>query len=312
MSRDFSRYDFTKFDQTQKYNLYTDADTIAYSCAAACSKDVCMVTHKASGRRKEFENFETFYNFLLNDPKGVKFKVEDFNVPLIGFALFNVRSKIDAIENHSWVNSNKIYIQGKDNFRYQVYPEYKSNRGKKPALHQFCFNYMLNKYKGRIEVVHGYESEDFVIADAALDPLGVRVYIDKDLEGHHGLFLNYNNLDLGVFYIDPIQAFYNLSTQLLIGDSTDFIHGIDFVSTELREAFNVKVKSIGKKTAEKLLEDVKHSKIEMKKRVIEVYKLTYGDTWKDALTLTGKLVYITKERGKVFDLDLFMKGVVND
>ena len=168
---------------------------------------------------------------------------------------------------------------------------------------------MVNKYKGRIEVVHGYESEDFVIADAALDPLGIRSYIDKDLENHHGLFLNYNNLDLGVFYIDPLQAFYNLCIQLLVGDSTDAIRGIDFVSTELRDAFNLKVKSVGKKTAEKLLEDVKHSKIEMKKRVIEVYKLTYGDNWKDALTLTGKLIYITKERGKVFDLDLFRKGV---
>ena len=39
MSRDFSKYDFTKFDSTQKYNLYIDSDTIAYSCAAACSKD---------------------------------------------------------------------------------------------------------------------------------------------------------------------------------------------------------------------------------------------------------------------------------
>ena len=312
MSRDFSRYDFTKFDPQQKYNLYIDCDTIAFACAAACSKDPCVVTHKASGRKKEFENFNSFDDFLLNDPKGKNFEVNDFVVPTIGFALSNVKSKVDSIVGFDWVNDYRLYIQGKDNFRYDVYPEYKSNRGAKPALHKHCFNYMLNKYKGKIEVVHGYESEDFVIADAALDPLGVRAYIDKDLEGHHGLFLNYNNLDLGVFYIDPIQAFYNLSTQLLIGDSTDFIRGIDFVSTELREAFNVKVKSIGKKTAEKLLEDVKHSKIEMKKRVIEVYKLTYGDTWKDALTLTGKLVYITKERGKVFDLDLFMKGVNND
>ena len=35
MARDFSRYDFTKFDPLLKYNLYTDADTIAYACAAA-------------------------------------------------------------------------------------------------------------------------------------------------------------------------------------------------------------------------------------------------------------------------------------
>ena len=309
MARDFSRYDFTVFDPTQTYKAYVDSDTIAYASAAACSKDPCLVTHKASGRRKEFENFDAFEHFLLNDEKGKKFKVDDFNVPLIGFALSNVKNKVDSIITLPYISDYKLYIQGSGNFRYDVYPSYKSNRGDKPALHKYCFNYMLKKYSGNIEVVHGYESEDFVIADAALDPLGVRAYLDKDLEGHHGLFLNYNNLDLGVFYIDPIQAFYNLSMQLLIGDSTDFIRGIDFVSTELREAFNVKVKSIGKKTAEKLLEDVKHSKIEMKKRVIEVYKLTYGDTWKDALTLTGKLAYITKERGKVFDLNLFMKGI---
>ena len=59
MSRDFSRYDFTKFDPTQKYNLYIDCDTIAYACAAACSKDPCVVTHKASGRKKEFENLRS-------------------------------------------------------------------------------------------------------------------------------------------------------------------------------------------------------------------------------------------------------------
>ena len=309
MARDFSRYDFTKFDPLLKYNLYTDADTIAYACAAACSKEVCLVTHKQSGRKKEFENFDTFHDFLLEDPKGRKFNINDFNVPLVGFALSNIRKKVESIENHAWVNSNKLYIQGKGNFRYEVYPQYKSNRTKKPALHKYCFDYMVKKYSGRIEVVEGFESEDFVIADAYSDTKSIRAYIDKDLEGHHGLFLNYNNLDLGVFYIDPIQAFYNLSVQLLIGDSTDAIRGIDFVSTELREAFNVRVKSIGKKTAEKLLDDVKHSKIEMKKRVIDVYRLTYGDTWRDALTLTGKLVYITKERGRVFDINKFTKGV---
>lgn len=309
MSRDFSHYDFTKFDPTQKYNLYTDSDTIAYACAAACSKEPCLVTHKASGRKKEFENFEVFHDFLMNDEKGSMFTVNDFTVPLIGFALSNVRSKVDAIENFPWVGSNKLYIQGKNNFRYDVYPDYKSNRGKKPALHQYCFNYMLNKYKGRIEVVDGYESEDFVVADAKQDHLGIICAIDKDLENHHGLFLNYNNLDLGVFYINPLQAFYNLSVQLLIGDSTDGIKGINFVSDGLKEKYNLKVKSVGKKTAEKLLVDVKHSKVEMKKRVLDVYKLSYGDSWKEALILTGKLIYITKERGKVFDLNIFCNGV---
>lgn len=312
MARDFSRYDFTVFDPTQTYKAYVDSDTIAYASAAACSKDPCLVTHKASGRRKEFENFDAFEHFLLNDEKGKKFKVDDFNVPLIGFALSNVKNKVDSIITLPYISDYKLYIQGSGNFRYDVYPSYKSNRGSKPALHKYCFNYMLKKYSGNIEVVHGYESEDFVIADARQDPLSIRAYIDKDLETQQGLFLNYNNLDLGVFYISPLEAFYNLCKQLITGDSTDAIRGVDLVTDELREKYNIKVKSIGAKTAEKLLEDVKHSKIEMKKRVIDIYQLAYGYNWKEHLDLTGKLIFITKERGKVFDLDLFMRGVEND
>lgn len=307
--RDYSKYDFTKFDYSKKWNLYIDADTIAYSCAAACSRDVCIVTHKPSGRKKEFENFDAFDDFLKNDEKGKNFNINEFIIPPIYFALSNVRNKVASIVDFDWVGDYKLYIQGSGNFRYDVYPEYKSNRGKKPALHKHCYDYMLRKYKGNIEVVTGYESEDFVIADANLDNLSVRAYIDKDLENHHGFFLNYNNLDLGVFYITPLQAFYNLCVQLIIGDSTDAIRGIDFISPELKEKFNIKVKSIGKKTAEKLLEDVSHSKLELKKRIVEIYKINYGDSWRDALTLTGKLVFITKERGVVFDVDLFTKGI---
>ena len=110
MSRDFSKYDFTKFDPTQKYNLYIDSDTIAYSCAAACSKEPCLVTHKASGRKKTFDNFDAFDDFLLNDEKGKNFKLDDFIVPVIGFALSNVKSKVEVISDigsKNWVNLKK-------------------------------------------------------------------------------------------------------------------------------------------------------------------------------------------------------------
>ena len=76
MSRDFSKYDFTKFDPTLKYNLYIDSDTIAYACAAACSKDPCVVTHRASGRKKEFDNFDEYRNKISLMLKGLS-KLED-------------------------------------------------------------------------------------------------------------------------------------------------------------------------------------------------------------------------------------------
>ena len=72
-----------------------------------------VVTHKASGRKKEFENFEAFDDFLLNDIKGKNFEVNDFVVPIIGFALSNVKSKVDSIVGFDWVNDYKLYIQGK-------------------------------------------------------------------------------------------------------------------------------------------------------------------------------------------------------
>lgn len=49
-------------------------------------------------------------DFLLNDEKGKNFKLDDFVVPVIGFALSNVKGKVEIIINHSWVNDYKLYI----------------------------------------------------------------------------------------------------------------------------------------------------------------------------------------------------------
>ena len=94
-----------------------------------------------------------------------------------------------------------------------------------------------------------------------------------------------------------------------MGDMTDNILGIKAITPALKEKYNVKTKSVGKATAVKLLEDVKQDKILMKERVVDVYKLSYGDAWKDKLDFTGKLVMITKSEGNIFDVGKFMKGV---
>lgn len=307
---DINDYDFGVFDPSKKYHLHCDFDTIIFSCAAAVSKEPCVVKHNRSGRKKTFDNFDAFIDFLENDEKGKNFTVKDFDVPVIGFALSNTNNKLRELINHNWISDFTLYVGGKGNFRKDIYPDYKANRGKSPAMRKFVYDYVLWKYTDNVVVSSGKEAEDDCIANALKQPTqSIIGFCDKDLTTQSGLFINYLKLDKGVFFISKEQAFYNLCVQILMGDMTDNILGIKAITPALKEKYNVKTKSVGKATAMKLLEDVKQDKILMKERVVDVYKLSYGDAWKDKLDFTGKLVMITKSEGNIFDVGKFMKGV---
>lgn len=310
--KDYSHYDFSAFDPSIPRTLYVDADTIIYANAAACSRDECKVTHKESGREKVFANFEVFIDFLENDERGKRFTIDDFDVPVLGFAFSNIRKKFEALQALPWVKEMKIYVGGLGNFRKDLYPDYKGNRAPKPKLHKYCHAYVTGKYAAMVEICDGLEAEDHCLADALADPNGVIGYVDKDLEGQAGYFFNYNKMELGVFYINKTQAFYNLCVQLMIGDrSTDNIKGIDFVSASLKEKYKITTKSIGAGTAAKILADVEHDIQLMKERIVEVYKMSYLGEWKKFLDFTGKLIYITPKRWQIFEVDKFLDGVAH-
>lgn len=311
--KDFTKYDFTKFNPDQKRNLYIDADTIIYANAAVCEKDECTVTHKASQREKTFANFPAFIDFLTNDERGKRFSIHEFDVPVIGHAIGNVNGKFERLLDQPWIKDFKVYVGGVGNFRKDMYADYKGNRAPKPLLHKYCYDHVLRKFKSKVTVCNGVEAEDHCLADALADPLGVVGYVDKDLEGQAGFFFNYNHMEMGVFFINKEQAFYNLCTQLLIGDrSTDNIKGIDFVSPALKAKYKISTKSIGAGTAAKLLAGTEHCKKLMKARIAEIYMLSYGDDWKRYLDFTGKLVFITKVRNVFFNVDTFLEGIEYD
>lgn len=306
-------YDFTRFDPDKKYHVHCDFDTIIFSCAAAVSKEPCTVKHYRSGRKKTFDTFDHFIDFLENDEKGKKFTVKDFDCPIIGFALSNTNNKLREILNYNWISDFTLYVGGKGNFRKDIYPEYKSNRGKSPAMRKFVYDYILWKYKDNVVVSHNKEAEDDCLANALKNhEQSVIAMCDKDLTTQSGYFLNYLKLDKGVHFINKEQAFYNLCCQILHGDSTDHIFGITTITQELKDKYSVKTKSIGKATAEKLLADVEHNKLLMKERIIDVYKLSYGAEWQDKLQFTGSLVFISKRDGEYFDVAKFITGVIND
>lgn len=303
-------YNFDVFDPSKKYHLHIDADTLVMACAVVIDKEPCVVKHNRSGRKKTFESFSAFIDFLENDEKGKKFTVKDFDVPCIGFAFSNFNSKLNAVLDHKWVSDYTLYLGGKDNFRKELYPEYKASRKKSPPMRKFVHDYVCWKYKERVVEAHGAEAEDFCLA-AVMEDIDNHVcgMVDKDLTTQSGLFFNYQKMDKGVFFINKTQAFYNLCCQLLHGDSTDHIFGITHITKELKQKYDIKTKSIGAKTAEKLLEDVKHCKLLMKERLIDVYKLSYGDEWRDKLQFIGSLVFISKVNGEYFDINKFTKGV---
>lgn len=308
--KSFEDYDFDSFDYSKKYHLHIDFDTPIFANAAASSKDVCVVTLKKNGKKKVFDNFDEFYK-TFEDKYSKKYNLWDFDIPLIAFSITGVNNQLNEMVSHSWVDDYTLYIGGNSNFRRDLYPEYKGNRQKSPAMRKVLVDYVLHKYKAKVKQAENEEAEDYCLSEVLKDVSGNVVgYCDKDLTTQSAFFFNYKNQDKGVFFINEEQAFYNLCCQILHGDrSTDNIRGIDFVSDAVKEKYKIKTKSIGEGTAEKLLEDVQHDKQLMKGRVVDVYKLSYGDQWKEKLQFTGSLVFISKRPREYFDVDKFTKGV---
>lgn len=307
--KSFEDYDFDSFDYSKKYHLHIDFDTPIFANAAASSKDVCVVTLKKTGKKKVFDNFDEFYK-TFEDKYSKKYNLWDFDIPLIAFSITGVNNQLNEMISHSWVGDYTLYIGGTSNFRKDLYPEYKGNRQKSPAMRKVLVDYVLYKYKAKVKQAENEEAEDYCLSEVLKDVSGNVVgYCDKDLTTQSAFFFNYKKQDKGVFFINEDQAFYNLCCQLLHGDKTDNIFGITSLTKELKDKYQIKTRSIGAKTAEKLLEDVQHDKLLMKERVIDVYKLSFGDSWKDRLQFTGSLIFISKRPREYFDVNKFTKGV---
>lgn len=307
-------YDFTKFDPNKKYHLHLDTDTILFACAVVVDNDPCTVKHNRSGRKKTFDSFSAFIDFLDKDEKGKEFTVKDFDVPCIGYAFSNFNNKLKEVVNQKWVSDYTLHLSGDGNFRKDIYPEYKANRKKSPAMRKFLHDYVCWKYKDRVVLSHGAEAEDFCLAATLKDKENSVIgACDKDVTTQSCLFFNYQKMEKGVFFINKTQAFYNLCCQLLHGDrACDNIMGITKVTPELKKKYNLKTSSIGEKTAERLLDDVKDCKLKMKKRIVDIYQLTYNSKWGEELQFTGSLVFISKEPNKYFDINIFLRGIECD
>jgi 5'-3' exonuclease len=150
-------------------------------------------------------------------------------------AKYRARTKLQEIQSNveEWFNivQTYIFIGGKNNFRYKIFPEYKANRKNaiKSPLLPFIREYMIKELK--VIESHGGEADDYII-DAISESSGNCVVssIDKDVLYYSPNtplydYRGYNDV-LGEFkYITDKESRLARATQIVTGDSTDGVPG---------------------------------------------------------------------------------------
>ncbi len=188
-------------------------------------------------------------------------------------------------------NNNLLFIQGKNNFRYQVYPEYKGHRRKKEED-------MTDEEKAKAELLdqgrewltsewdavssEGAEADDYIAVVQSQVP-GIIVSIDKDMKQVPGQF--YDNTKGLRYEVNHDEAELLLHSQMLTGDSTDNIKGLT---------------RVGPKTAEKMLKGVPTSGL--LDAVRKVWKEKGGSNWEDDLQVCTDLVYLWRCHEDRYDI----------
>lgn len=150
------------------------------------------------------------------------------------FAYARTEDLVDQILVNTEATEYRLFLTGKDNFRYRIYPEYKAHRPKeKPFWLESIRSYLRATFNA--EVVDGQEADDALGINQTDDT--VICSIDKDLLMIPGKHYNFVKDEfITVTKEDGIKHFY---MQCLQGDRSDNIKGIP---------------GIGVKKAEKLLE----------------------------------------------------------
>jgi hypothetical protein len=210
-----------------------------------------------------------------------------------------VKQKICGILKATSATDYKIYIKGKGNFRDEiaVTRKYKGNRDQahRPTYEQDIRLYLKQVWGA--EEVDGYEVDDQVAMLQWNDYqragyarggsesswkdykdlcTTIIASIDKDLDQVPGWHYSYNKAIK--YWVSELEAQRNFWTQMLVGDSSDNIVGIE---------------GVGKKGAEKLLKDCTTAK-EMWEVVAEQYHKAYGERASDMLCEQGRLLHLLR------------------
>lgn len=305
----------------EQYTAIIDVDTLIIHAALAGQETSVMVTHKDTKWSKVFPNQTAFFGHFkkkeggwlstLNESRDIKGQTKVFPdafeiTPIVtkiadqytedGTIITaetvvkgRFKSKIEAITKQDWCKDFKICFGTGKNFRYDIAQTqpYKNERPVKPLLYEVVKDYMLWKYKDKMLIVDGVETDEIVTQEVwkawikakrkheNLD--AVACYIDKDISQFPCLWYNFDKPKLGLVPITPLEAIKNLAVQHLKGDTIDSVPGLPALPEQMYKEYSLrKTKGIGETTARGVLASAETPK-EVFERVIAAYKGHYGE-----------------------------------
>jgi hypothetical protein len=189
-------------------------------------------------------------------------------------------SKLSSILENTGAKQYTLLLSGEGNYREEVAvtKPYKGTRvADKPIHYEYCHS-MINAHRNTVQTI-GVEADDAlgIMQCEAIPDTTVICSVDKDLNMIPGLHYDWGK---GIKYrVSPIDAFYWLCYQLLVGDSTDNIPGVP---------------RMGDKKANDVLSPLRKDAAAMWGAVIEQYSgAPFKTNWGDLTS--GPVEYLTEQ-----------------
>ena len=200
----------------------------------------------------------------------IGFTTEEEDLEIAKYRMNELIERILADVN---ATSYQLYLTASGDetaFRQFVYPEYKQNRkAPKPKHYNSLREFLIEQWDA--VVVSGIEADDALGIEQSSSDNTIICSIDKDLDMIKGL--HYNFVKEVIYEVTPEQATFNFYKQLLMGDRSDNVKGIE---------------GIGEKKAERLL-----LSYDTEEEFFDVVRRTYDND--EEMLATGEVLWILRE-----------------
>ena len=237
------------------------------------------------------DNTRTGYGFSAVKQYGQSCVPTEINDDILRKGLARVRTRILEMRDRFYGPELKIAVGGNNNFRYDIYPDYKKDRSTaKTLLNTLAKETILLAIEaGWAEPAHGAEADDMARSACwEAEQMGrpyVVAHLDKDLDCIPGRHFNYRKNVL--YEVSPEAGQRHFFKQLIIGDGVDNIPG---------------AKGIGEVKSKRYIGDAVTLE-DFQEGTVEAYMQSYGDDWYENLQLNGKLIHMLRWPGDYFSCD---------
>lgn len=205
----------------------------------------------------------------------------------LGIACARANDMVSVIMEQSGSEKYELWLTGKGNFRYNIYPEYKANRiqAKRPRWEAAVKQHLVECWEANWST--GCEADDMLGVRLMEDPENIACHLDKDINMIPGWHYNWELKRLGKtvreskkYFVTPEEGTSFFYLQMLTGDPTDNIKG---------------VVGIGLKKAEKVLAGC-NTEVDMFNAVRDLYSCD------EEMEMNGGVLWIWRKLNDVWSL----------